>query len=158
MAELERGKITSSFRPPATKKIVPVNLYNPHSEVEDEKRKPVPGPGTYAVPSQFFDPESQADVDKVLPNVGGKVYVDNNQDRFGRPILPRKPRELVPGPGEYQIERPNEVPMLTKGGYVSQMPLEGLKPNGIPGPAFYNPAIEPKKISFLFNAAEKWTN
>jgi hypothetical protein len=29
---------------------------------------------------------------------------------------------------------------------------------GIPGPAYYNATIEPKKISFLFNAAEKWTN
>jgi hypothetical protein len=101
LAENERGKITSSFRPPATKKIVPVNMYNPHAEVEDEKRKPVPGPGTYAVPTQFNSGEAAADIDKVYPNGGGKVYVDNNQDRFGQPILPRKPRDLVPGPGEY---------------------------------------------------------
>jgi hypothetical protein len=40
-------------------------------------------------------------VDKTIPNVGGKVYVDNNLDRFGQQILPRKPRDLVPGPGEY---------------------------------------------------------
>ena len=26
----------------------------------------------------------------------------------------------------------------------------------IPGPAFYKPTKEPKKISFLFNPAEKW--
>lgn len=119
LAENERGKITSSFRPPATKKIVPVNLYNPHAEVEDEKKKPVPGPGTYSVPTQFFDSDNQTDIDKVYQNVGGKVYVDNNQDRFGRPILPRKPRDLVPGPGEYIVERPNEQLLLTKGGYVS---------------------------------------
>jgi len=41
------GHITSSFRPPIPKKIVPVNLYNPHAEVEDEKKKGIPGPGTY---------------------------------------------------------------------------------------------------------------
>jgi hypothetical protein len=41
------------------------------------------------------------EVDKQYPNVGGKIYVENNQDRFGRQILPRKPREIVPGPGEY---------------------------------------------------------
>ena len=35
-------------------------------------------------------------------NVGGKIYVDNNTDRFGKPILPRKPMELKPGPGQYQ--------------------------------------------------------
>jgi len=28
---------------------------------------------------------------------------------------------------------------------------------GLPGPTYYNATIEPKKISFLFNAAEKWT-
>lgn len=84
--------------------------------------------------------------------------MDNNSDRFGKPILPRRPRELVPGPGEYQVVRPNDKLLVTSGGYVSQAPIEGVKPTGIPGPAFYNPAIEPKKISFLFNAAEKWTN
>jgi hypothetical protein len=26
----------------------------------------------------------------------------------------------------------------------------------VPGPAFYKPTKEPKKISFLFNPAEKW--
>jgi len=67
LAENERGKITSSFRPPATKKIVPVNMYNPHAEVEDEKRKPVPGPGAYAVPTQFNSGEGAAEVDRTYP-------------------------------------------------------------------------------------------
>ena len=49
LAEKERGFVTSSFRPPIPKKIVPVNLYNPHAEVEDDKKKQFPGPGTYAV-------------------------------------------------------------------------------------------------------------
>ena len=54
-------------------------MYNPHAEVEDEKRKPVPGPGTYPVPTQFSSGgDAGADIDKVFPNVGGKVYVDNN--------------------------------------------------------------------------------
>lgn len=49
LAERERGHITSSFHPPIPKKIVPVNLYNPHAEVEDEKKKGIPGPGTYNI-------------------------------------------------------------------------------------------------------------
>lgn len=42
---------------------------------------------------------------------------------------------------------------------MSQGPVFNGEPKekGVPGPAFYNAAIEPKKISFLFNAAEKWT-
>lgn len=59
LAENEFGKGTSSFRPPVPKKIVPVNLYNPHAAVEDEKKKPVPGPGTYTLPTQFFDGGNQ---------------------------------------------------------------------------------------------------
>jgi len=51
LADRVTGQITSSFKPPVPKKIVPVNLYNPHAEVEDEKKKPIPGPGTYAVPT-----------------------------------------------------------------------------------------------------------
>jgi hypothetical protein len=31
-----------------------------------------------------------------------------------------------------------------------------LMEKGVPGPAYYNVATEPKKISFLFNANEKW--
>ncbi len=34
-------------------------------------------------------------------NIGGKVYTDNNTDRFGLPIMPRRPLDLYPGPGEY---------------------------------------------------------
>jgi hypothetical protein len=152
--------VTSSFRPPVPKKIVPVNLYNPHAEVDDEKKKPNPGPGTYCVPTQFFNPDNHLDVDKTIPNVGGKVYVDNNLDRFGQQILPRKPRDLVPGPGEYQVQQSAEEPITSKGGYIPQAPLMDIAADskGIPGPAFYNATIEPKKISFLFNAAEKWTN
>ena len=42
---------------------------------------------------------------------------------------------------------------------MSQAPIVNgeNKEIGVPGPAFYNAAVEPKKISFLFNAAEKWT-
>ena len=30
------------------------------------------------------------------------MYVENNLDRFGQPILPRRPLDLYPGPGEYE--------------------------------------------------------
>jgi hypothetical protein len=75
--------------------------------------------------------------------------------------LPRKPREIVPGPGEYSIQAPPEEPLTAKGGYISQLPPfdpGNVTEKGVPGPAYYNATIEPKKISFLFNAAEKWTN
>ena len=160
LAENEKGLVTSSFRPPIPKKIVPVNLYNPHAEVEDDKKKIFPGPGTYKVGTQFFNPDDHQDIDKVYSKATGKVYVDNNSDRFGQPILPRKPRELIPGPGEYNVQRPSEELLTTAGGFMGQTPLPDflvVQSTGVPGPAYYNSAQEPKKISFLFNAAEKWT-
>ena len=33
--------------------------------------------------------------------IGGKVYADDNNDRFGLPIRPMKPIEMKPGPGNY---------------------------------------------------------
>ena len=132
---------SSSFKPPVPKKIVPVNLYNPHAEVEDEKKKIMPGPGAYPVGTQFFNPDDHQDIDKVYANLNGKVYVDNNTDRFGKPILPRKPKELVPGPGEYNVEKSPDEPIITTGGFVGQAPIpSGTLGKGVPGPAFYNPA------------------
>lgn len=37
---------------------------------------------------------------------GGKVYVDQNIDRFGLPIRPMKPLNIIPGPGEYDPSKP----------------------------------------------------
>jgi hypothetical protein len=85
------------FKQPIPRKIVPVNLYNPHAPVEDDKKKLVPGPGKYNVPSSF--PAEDSDEPRILEQPGGRVYVDNNLDRFGQPTLPRKPKFVVPGPG-----------------------------------------------------------
>jgi hypothetical protein len=112
------GLGTSSFKPPVPKKIVPVNLYNPHSEVEDDKKKIMPGPGAYPVGTQFFNPDEHQEIDKVYANLNGKVYVDNNTDRFGKPILPRKPKELIPGPGEYSVDKSPDEPTTTTGGFI----------------------------------------
>ena len=108
---------------------------------------------------------------------GGKVYIENNLDRFGLPIRPMKPLNIVPGPGEYDVlpeappaekwspenvNYPEEFPQFkTKSGYVSDLPIKRDLPigggeKGIPGPSYYTSNKEPKKISFLFNPAEKW--
>lgn len=150
------------------KKIVPVNLYNPHSEPENDKKKH-PDVTTYAIPRDFdaprFDP-----VEDFEPRLGlvagGKVYIDNNQDRFGMPIRPLRPIEVKPGPGEY--ESGYEIDSYL---YGMQKPLKHGYINDLgdnrkhdprlpdvknPGPALYKVVKEPKKISFLFNPTEKW--
>ena len=98
--------------------------------------------------------------------VGGRVYVDDNKDRFGQPIRPLKPIDMKPGPGTYFVEDEGGANNLVD----KCFPIEEAKSfpqaerdtnkvkRGVPGPAYYKPALEPKKISFLFNPAEKWAS
>lgn len=96
---------TSAFRDPVPKKIVPVNLYNPHAEPESDKNKK-PEMATYKV-HRLFDVVEQPEDQEFEPRLnqvpGGRVYTEDNNDRFGNPIRPMKPLEIVPGPGEYEI-------------------------------------------------------
>ena len=93
------------------------------------------------------------------------MYVDDNIDRFGMPIRPLKPLEMKPGPGTYFEEDEGGANNMTD----KCFPIEEAKSfaqanrgpptsevKHIPGPAYYKAAKEPKKISFLFNPAEKW--
>ena len=174
--EQEEG--TANFREAVPKKIVPVNLYNPHAEPEGEKTKQ-PECATYKV-QRLFDVPEQPENEEYEPRLnnvqGGKIYIENNLDRFGQPIRPMKPLNIVPGPGMYEVQKeaplaekwapenlyyPEEFPQtLTKGGYISNV----IKPReipsntekGLPGPSYYTANKEPKKISFLFNPAEHW--
>ena len=43
--ERDRNMISSAFKAPMQRKIIPCNLYNPHGEVEEDKSKNFPGPG-----------------------------------------------------------------------------------------------------------------
>eukprot|EP00347_Sterkiella_histriomuscorum_P014154 403361955 len=164
LAERDRDAGSQPFRMPLPKKIVPVNIYDPHAPVEDKRFKGAPGPGKYNIPTQFVKEEEVNDSNKYFYTDKGKLYADNNLDRFGKPIMPRRPRDLVPGPGEYNITPRggnDDQVVITKGGYISQEPAKQFPQANnqkVPGPAFYNANQEPKKISFLFNAAEKWTH
>ena len=158
---------TSAFRDPVPKKIVPVNLYNPHAEPESDKNKR-PEMATYKV-HRLFDVQEQPEDQEFEPRLnvvpGGRVYTEDNNDRFGNPIRPMKPLEIVPGPGEYEtqpliIPPGFPQPAVAKGGYISENPatreIVPITEKNIPGPAYYNSMKEPAKISFLFNPAEKW--
>jgi len=159
----EQDEGTRHFREQVPKKIVPVNLYNPHAEPEGEKNKR-PEPTTYKI-QRLFDHPYHGENDEIEPRLnlvqGGKVYAESNIDRFGLPIRPLKPLNMVPGPGDYhQGEMDGMSPQVAKGGFISDAPAARALPlttqKGIPGPSYYNGGKEPKKISFLFNPAEKW--
>lgn len=96
-------------------------MYNPHEDAE-KKNVGQPGPGSYNVGKQLPKVGQAEEETDIMPeNKGtggaGKIYVDNNTDRFGEPILPRKPILNVPGPGAYDVL----VGSPAKGGFVSDV-------------------------------------
>ena len=169
----ERDLGTRNFKMPLPKKMVTVNLHNPHKAPEDKKGE-LPGPATYNMVREFdVIPEQDGEEEFTQPRfrnvIGGKVYVDDNNDRFGQPLRPMKPIDLKPGPGAYFIEDEGGANNMADKAF----PMEDAKTfaqkervtmaeemqvqrKGVPGPAFYNAVKEPRKISFLFNPAEKW--
>jgi hypothetical protein len=99
---------TRAFREALPKKMVTVNLHNPHKAPEDKKSE-IPGPATYTMPRDFdVIPEQDGEEEFTQPRFkhiyGGKVYSDDNNDRFGLPLRPMKPIEMKPGPGAYYVE------------------------------------------------------
>lgn len=139
-------------------------MYDPHAAPDDEKNKK-PEPTTYNINRMFDGPRFTEEFEPRIEYVagGGKIYNETNLDRFGLPIRPMKPINIVPGPGEYETTEPvydvlGPKPAIAKGGFIPEGPLLRSEPQNItvPGPAFYNSSKEPKKISFLFNPSEKW--
>lgn len=163
---------TRAFKAPMPKKMVTVNLHNPHKAPEENKNEE-PGPATYKMPREFdIIPEQEGEEEFTQPRFkhihGGKIYTDDNNDRFGLPLRPMKPIEMKPGPGTYFVEGEGANNMTDKAFPIEEMKTFAIKEKvtmaaevaaakkGIPGPAFYTAVREPKKISFLFNPAEKW--
>ena len=118
-------------------------------------------------------PEADGEEDFTQPRfnhvIGGKLYADDNNDRFGLPIRPMRPIDLKPGPGAYfengeggannMIESAlplEDARTFAQGSRVLDAERIANSKKVVPGPAFYTSVKEPKKISFLFNPAEKW--
>jgi len=80
-----------------------------------------------------------------------------------------KPIEMKPGPGAYfengeggannlaEFSLPREdAKTFAQADRILDASRVAEEKKIVPGPAFYNSIKEPKKISFLFNPAEKW--
>ena len=82
------------------------------------------------------------------------------------PIRPLKPIEMKPGPGTYFVDGEGGADNMADKAFpiaeaktfaMEERDTQGHnKSKGVPGPAYYKSVKEPKKISFLFNPAEKW--
>ena len=152
-------------------------MHDPYAE-PDKQPKGEPGPHTYQITRDFdVIPESAFEEDefsapKFRHVLGGKVYVEDNNDRFGQPLMPSKPVMEVPGPGTYHpFCEVNDMGMQSLPFEPAKQFAHALEPRrencmkeypqktakGVPGPAKYGyVGKEPEKISFLFNPAEKW--
>jgi hypothetical protein len=124
--EKDLDKMTHQFIDKMPKKMMPVNLYDPHALPEDEKNKH-PEPTSYNMPRIFDAPRFADDFEPRIDNTvgGGKIYNESNIDRFGHPIRPMRPINIVPGPGEYEVSEPvydvlGPKPAIAKGGYIPE--------------------------------------
>lgn len=103
-----------------------MNLYDPHAAPDDDKKKH-PEACTYNIPRMFDGPRFADVFEPRIDHVsgGGKIYNETNLDRFGQPIRPMKPINIVPGPGEYETTEPTydvlgPKPAIAKGGFIPE--------------------------------------
>ena len=122
-------------------------MYNPHA-APDNDRKKHPEMCTYDVSREFDLPKFNAE-ENFEPRLGlvtgGKVYVENNSDRFGMQVRPCKPILSTPAPGFYDkdfsgfgfcvgpnvacsIDGQMSYPKPPVNGYISNLPVK----RGIP--------------------------
>lgn len=110
------------------------------------------------IPEVGEDGDDEFNAPKFQHTIGGKVYVDDNNDRFGLPIRPMKPIQMIPGPGAYFPEgEGGEYNLANKSFPIEparqfskkehnfkKEVLDAGKNQGVPGPAYYkNPNKEP---------------
>ena len=117
-----RGKETSNFRRPVGKKIMQVNLYDPHAQVEADLG---PGPGHYnnekyaTISSEHVTRPSELErFEKGARSKLTAAFVEENTDRFGAPIRSKRAVVLPPGPADYDAKR-FEI-LSPRGGYMNK--------------------------------------
>lgn len=134
---------SSVFKPPSNVKRHQVNLYDPHTRVEENI---VPGPGEYDLPSAFKSIDSRVSVAKTA-----------DTSRFGDTLRPKKANTDVPGPGHYELIRPEERVPVSGAVFMSESERFEFKTiSKPPGPAYYKPTMVPRLKSFHLNANTQW--
>ncbi|OMJ72170.1 hypothetical protein SteCoe_29434 [Stentor coeruleus] len=133
--------LSSAFKLSVNAKRQQTNLYDPHGTINENI---TPGPADYNI---------QTNYDLNRPS---SMFVNNEQDRFGKSINP-KIINNSPGPGQY-IKPETVLKSKTKlAAFMSKSERKWFttdrKP---PGPAFYKPAYQPKKKCFHLKPENIW--
>eukprot|EP00755_Sulcionema_specki_P035475 Sspe_Gene.2470::Locus_819_Transcript_12_13_Confidence_0.037_Length_2299::g.2470::m.2470 len=87
------------------------------------------------------------------------MFASTTLDRFGKPVVRFVPEEVEnPGPGQYSTEKPAKRLLVSSSWALSASERFGppvkehFKP---PGPAFYNPPIQPERVKQSFHLNNK---
>jgi hypothetical protein len=135
--------LTSVFMPPSNARRHQVNLYDPHNAVQISS---IPGPGEYEAPTAFKSIDAQATLNKSI-----------DSSRFGEQLRPKKTNTDVPGPGHYTLSKPQDKVPVSGAVFMSESERFEFKTvKKPPGPAYYKPAVGPRKRSFHLNAGRQW--
>lgn len=145
----------ASFMPPTRKRVSEKEHVNELLGKKPENFKLTPGPGAYF--SDKVDP--RVAYQKSLNDK--KVYsafAETNLDRFGAVIHPIADKPALPGPGAYNVVKPEVEKAIVSGSvFMSESMRQPFgKISGHLGPTNYNPQILPKKKSYHLNVKRQW--
>lgn len=135
------SKLSSVFKLSVNAKRQPTNLYDPHGTINENT---TPGPGDYNL-------EMKYDL-----NRPSSMFVNNEQDRFGKSINPKFKKD-TPGPGQYVKPEAVHKSEIKGAVFMSESERKWFSTNRKPpGPAFYKPTYQPKKKSFHLKPENIW--
>lgn len=145
--------LTSVFKVPANAKRGQGNLYDPHGP---SFKVTTPGPGEYLGSVDCAGNNQIGKKDRFDAARPSFMFANNGKDRFGKNKLP-KVVHSVPAPGEYEPEYREGKAEVSAAVFLSECERGWGKMQGKPpGPAFYKPAFQMKKKSFLMKLGNKW--
>ena len=111
------------------------NPYDPFNEDKSEQT-----PGLYEVQLQWLKKKKNVNlVEKDVKVV--KVH-----------------SKALPGPGSYYMDKHVRKEEAKSSFFLNKVPREtGTKKAAAPGPAYYSPKLQYKRVSFAFKSIEEWT-
>ena len=137
-------KVLNSFKSDQKYKIHQISLdfnkKNPYDPFNEDQSEQTPGPGLYEVQLPWIKKKKNLNlVEKDVKVV--KVH-----------------SKAIPGPGSYYIDRQISKDEARSSFFLNKVPREiGIKKSAAPGPAYYSPKLQYKKVSFAFKSIEEWT-
>lgn len=93
------------------------------------------------------------------PATKSAVFMESNLDRFGKPTVRYSAaNESDVGPGSYQTEQKEKRMLISSSWALSGVARDEIKARyRVPGPAYYEPKQDPKRLSYHMLSRDYWS-